>query len=145
VLEVGEPEMATSQFRADLLVETGKYIEEKYRKGKALFAVTQGDNDDHQIIEISCQNYKLESFWTGEWLSTFSVKDGVLSGDLKIRCHYFEMGNMQFNLDKQFDSIPCSDASNPAEVLKAISYIENKVSEILKNSVLKHHTNPSYI
>lgn len=137
--------MATSQFRADLLVETGKYIEEKYRKGKALFAVTQGDNDDHQIIEISCQNYKLESFWTGEWLSTFSVKDGVLSGDLKIRCHYFEMGNMQFNLDKQFDSIPCSDASNPAEVLKAISYIENKVSEILKNSVLKHHTNPSYI
>jgi len=35
---------------------------------------------------------------------------------------------MQFNLDKQFDSIPCSDTSNPMEITKAISYIENKVS-----------------
>ena len=82
------------------MVETGKYIDEKYKKGKALYAVTQGDDENHQIIEISCQNYKLESFWSGEWQSSFSVKDGVVSGDLKIRCHYFEMGNMQFNLDK---------------------------------------------
>ena len=41
------PEPSTSQFRADLIVEAGKMIEEKYRKGKALFCVTQGDDENH--------------------------------------------------------------------------------------------------
>ena len=42
------------------------------------------------------------------------------------------MGNMQFNLDKNFDNIPCNDASDAEQVLKAISNIEGKVS-IKKN------------
>ena len=38
------------------------------------------------------------------------------------------MGNMQFNLDKTFDNIPCNDTSDAEQVLKAISNIEGKVS-----------------
>ena len=106
----------------------GKYIGEKYRKGKALFAVTQGEDEATQTIEISCVNYKLDAFWSGEWQTTFYLQGGVLSGELKVRCHYFEMGNMQFNLDKTFDSIPCTDPANAAAIVKALGTIENKVS-----------------
>lgn len=93
-------ENGTCELRENLVKELKAYIDESYKKDKALFQVTQGDDESHQVIEISCQNYKLDAFWSGEWLTTFVVKNGVMSGDLKIRCHYFEMGNMQFNLDK---------------------------------------------
>jgi pterin-4a-carbinolamine dehydratase len=56
------------------------------------------------------------------------VWEGVLSGSLKIRCHYFEMGNMQFNLDKTFDSIPCKDITNAKDIIAAIKAVEDKVS-----------------
>ena len=46
------------------------------------------------IIDISVHNDKLESFWSGEWLSKWELKDGVLNGSLLIKSHYFEMGNM---------------------------------------------------
>ena len=35
---------------------------------------------------------------------------------------------MQFNLDKQFDSIPCSNPQNAADIIKAVGFAENKVS-----------------
>ena len=114
-------ENGTCELRENLVKELKAYIDESYKKDKALFQVTQGDDESHQVIEISCQNYKLDAFWSGEWLTTFVVKNGVMSGDLKIRCHYFEMGNMQFNLDKSFDSIPCANTANAAEVIKSIN------------------------
>ena len=105
-----------------------KYIDSSFRKDKALFAVTQGATDGEQTIEISVQNYKTENFWTGEWHSVWSVKDSTLSGSLKIRCHYYEQGNMQFNLDKEFDSVAVKDISSAASILKTIKAEEDKVS-----------------
>ena len=89
----------TSANHANLEQETKAYVAKAYRKGKALYSVQQGDDDGHQVIIISCHNVKLDSYWAGEWQSTWTVKDGKLSGELFIRSHYFEMGNMQFNLD----------------------------------------------
>lgn len=93
-------QVATGQFREDLMNQLKTYSNEAFKKGAVTFAVTQGESESDQTIEVSCHNYKLESFWTGEWQGTYYVKDGVLSGEIKIRAHYFEMGNMQFNLDK---------------------------------------------
>jgi len=70
----------------------------------------------------------LSNFWSGEWQSQWVLKDGVLSGTNKVRSHYFEMGNLQVNLDKTYDSIPCKDASNAKEVVAAIKNAEDKVS-----------------
>ena len=39
------------------------------------------------------------------------------------------MGNMQFNLDKTFDTIPCNNTSDAEAVVKAIGTIEGKVSK----------------
>ena len=71
---------------------------------------------------------KLDSFWAGEWQGTWTVKDGVLSGDLKIRAHYFEMGNIQFNLDKTFDSINVQNINDAKDIIAAIKKVEDKVS-----------------
>ena len=73
-------------------------MDDSFRKGKALFAVNL--DGDKVIIDFSCHNSKLDSFWAGEWLSTYTIDQGVLSSVIKIKSHYFEMGNMMFNLDK---------------------------------------------
>ena len=61
-------------------------------------------------------------------MSTWTLNGGQLSGDLKIRCHYFEMGNLQVNLDKSYDSIPLKNASDPKDIFAAIKKVEDKVS-----------------
>ena len=55
----------------------------------------------------------------------------MLSGELHIKTHYFEMGNSQFNLDKKFDSINVKDISNAKDIVDAIKKTEDKVSKIL--------------
>ena len=70
----------------------------------------------------------MDSFWTGEWLSTWVIKNGKLSGDLKIKCHYFDMGNMQFNLDKEYDVVLVKDITKASNVIDSIKNVEEKVS-----------------
>ena len=76
----------------------------------------------------------MDSFWTGEWLSTWVIKNGKLSGDLKIKCHYFEMGNMQFNLDKEYDVVLVKNITKASSVIDSIKNVEEKVS--FKNLIL---------
>lgn len=73
-------------------------------------------------------NVKLEAFWAGEWQSTWTLQNGQLSGKLMIRSHYFEMGNMQFNLDHSFENVALKDSSNAAEIIATIKKTEDKVS-----------------
>ena len=61
----------------------------------------------------------------------WELKDGKLSGNLKIKSHYFEMGNMQFNLDKKYENLPVKDATKASEIVKAIQKVEDKVSLFL--------------
>ena len=46
-------------------------MDDSFRKGKALFAVNL--DCEKIIIDFSCHNSKLESFWAGEWLSTYTI------------------------------------------------------------------------
>lgn len=94
------------------------------------------------MIEISCHNNKLDSFWSGEWQSTWTLNGGKLSGELKIRCHYFEMGNIQFNLDKTFDNVAVKDASSPKDIVDAIKTVEDKVSPTISSNPILVSTGP---
>lgn len=115
--------------RDSLITSLEAYTAKAYRKGKLLYSVQQQEDEGHQLIELSCHNVKLDSFWSGEWQSTWTLKDGVLSGNLKIRCHYFEQGNMAFNLDKTFESIAVKDISSAKDIVAAIGKTEDKVSK----------------
>jgi hypothetical protein len=69
-------------------------------------------------------------------LSTWVIKNGKLSGDLKIKCHYFEMGNMQFNLEKEYDIVLVKDISKASSIVDSIKNIEEKVSLL----IIKFHS-----
>jgi len=53
-------------------------------------------------IEISCHNFNFKNFWGGEFLSSYVVElsNENMSGNVKVHNHYFEQGNIQFNLNK---------------------------------------------
>lgn len=104
------------------------YLKSSYAEKKAIFAVNQGESEQHQIISISCQNIKLESMWSGEWQSTWTIQNGKLGGNIKVKTHYFEMGNMQMSLDQSFDSIPVKNMTDAQDVISAIKKTEDKVS-----------------
>ena len=83
--------MKTCDLRNALITELGEYTKRNFSEGKVKFNIyQQGDNAKHQIINISCLNLKLECFWSGEWQSIYTLKDGVLTGSLSLTCHYFE-------------------------------------------------------
>ena len=91
------------------------------------------DEDDGSIeIEICCQNHKLDSFWSGEWLSQWSLNDGQLSGLIKSSSHYFEIGNLQFNLGKEFESVSVQNPNDAVSIAAAIKATEDEVSVWIK-------------
>ena len=51
-----------------------------------------------------------------------------MSGDVKVRAHYFEKGNTHLNLDKSFDNIPCKNAASASDIITAIAKSETNVS-----------------
>jgi hypothetical protein len=58
-------------------------------------------------VEISCHNFNFKNFWGGEFLSSWVVdmQSEFLQGQVKIHNHYFEQGNIQFNMNKSFGPI----------------------------------------
>ena len=74
-------------------------------------------------------------------MSTWVIKNGKLSGELKIKCHYFEMGNMQFNLEKEYDVVLVKDISKASSVVDSIKNIEEKVSQLFYNFIICYSTN----
>lgn len=122
------------------------YIIHNYAINKAKYNIHQQGDDNNQqiIIEISCHNAKLESFWAGEWQSTWTLSNGAISGDLKVRAHYYEGGNISVNLDKQFDSVPCQNTANAAEIVAGIKNIEDEVSEHWLQYILEFSYSDSY-
>jgi len=76
-----------------LIPELTAYVLKAFRKPKCKFGCFL--DGDTQIIDLSCLNINLPNFWTGEWQSHYEVKNGTLSGNIKINAHYYEKGNMQ--------------------------------------------------
>ena len=93
------------------MIDVAEYVGNAYASGNTLFNVQQGEDDGCQTISISCHNYKNQAFWTGEWISTWSLQAGQLSGSIVAKSHYFENGNVAFHIAKDFDSIAVKDPS----------------------------------
>lgn len=45
MLAVSPPEFPTCKYRQDLITQCATYVADKYKKGKALYAITQGESD----------------------------------------------------------------------------------------------------
>ena len=64
------------------------------------------------------------AFWGGEWQAEWLVdtQDSSLTGNVKINNHYFEAGNIQFNLKKTLGpvTLPASDGPTIAAEIKRL-------------------------
>ncbi len=78
------------------------YINSTYRRGTTQYGVYV--DSDSIKVEISCHNLSFKNYWGGEWVSswTYNTSSQTLSGHIKVHNHYFEQGNIQFNLDKEY-------------------------------------------
>ena len=117
----------------------------QYRDGTAR-ACLCFNQDGNLQIDISCINLKLDACWGGEWQAMWVVdtQQNQLSGTVKINNHYFEEGNIQFNLSKDFGPIALEAADGPS-IAKAIraaetdyqAKVETVLEEGLKEGVFK--------
>ena len=80
------------------------YVDRQFRKGTTQFSVYI--NESTIKVAISCHNLNFKNYWGGEWISNWTVdlSSESISGHVKVHNHYFEQGNIQFNLAKSFAS-----------------------------------------
>lgn len=86
------------------------YIGNQFRKGTTTYSVYFDNNN--LKIDISCHNLSFKNFWGGEWLSYFTVdlSSNRAEGNIKVNNHYFEQGNIQFKLAKDFEGAILNNA-----------------------------------
>jgi hypothetical protein len=112
------------------------YLNRQYRKGTTEFGVYSNAEGTELKIEISCHNLNFKSFWGGEWLSSWviNLEDNSISGGIKVHNHYFEQGNIQFNMDKDF---PISKLS--AQTARAIVDFIAKNETTVNYFIINHN------
>jgi len=136
-----------AKYRAAAQKQLDTYLESHYKTGKCVALVYGADNGKLTIC-ISAKNVHLANFWTGGWRSAFSMSVGSqgsseLKGNIKYNVHYFEDGNVQLhtNTDKTA-TINVSDAdATAAEIIKAVSKIENDFQSNLETMYVNMHSN----
>lgn len=95
--------------RDEIVGKMEAYVGRQFRKGTTHYSVF---TDQSQIrVEISCHNLNFKNYWGGEWISgwTVDLSNDSVSGHIKVHNHYFEQGNIQFNLSK---AVPATKLNN---------------------------------
>mmetsp|Transcript_5926 Transcript_5926/g.7311 ORF Transcript_5926/g.7311 Transcript_5926/m.7311 type:complete len:287 (+) Transcript_5926:23-883(+) len=107
-----------------------EYVADRFVDGTAASAVYASPQELN--IAISGEKLNLRNFWSGQFLSTWNVKlaatGPTVSGEIKIRAHYFEEGNVQLNTKKSVaaTTLTCDEAGIAAAV-KNLIFTEEKV------------------
>lgn len=122
--------------RAELQAALAKYIENQY--GASAGACGVYESGSNLVVVISGVKLNLRNFWGGNWRSTFTVNPGdrTLSGNVKIRIHYFEDGNVQMVSNKDVPSTPFSSgdmAAAAAAIAKEESAIQDSLEQMYIN------------
>jgi len=130
-LEDGEAPAATEQERSSAQAACQQYAEANLEGGAA------GAYSTESGVSIGLSGFKdnLSNFWSGRWCSTWdcaiSGSSADVSGSIKLLVHYFENGNVQFEVAKQVSgSISWAAPEHfGAAVVEFISAQEKDVSE----------------
>ena len=130
--------------RAGVAEAVDGYVYRVFKEGTTTASLCFNQNGQLQI-DISCINLNFPAYWGGEWQSVWCVdtQNSTISGQVKINNHYFEAGNIQFNLDKTFEPYPLASADG-AGIVAAIEKLETAhqmeietLQEGLQDGILK--------
>ena len=107
------------------------YLEKNYTSGITKSNVYFDSNSNKIIILISVHNINMKNFWSGEWLSSweFDIGTKALKGNIKANTYYYEEGNIQFNLNTNFENNNSGDSDSDLSnnICKTIEKNENNV------------------
>jgi len=91
------------------------YVSQHYPNGAGTVYGKEG-----QIIAcISSAKFNPSNFWNGRWRSTWTYKDGQLTGSFKVVVHYYEDGNVQLNSNFT-TKLKVAAGGNPEATAKAV-------------------------
>ena len=113
------------------------YLEKYYKPEVTKSNVYFDEASNKLVVLISAHNINLKNFWSGEWLSTWELEVGSnnVKGNIKANTYYYEEGNIQFNLNTNFEE--ALKGNNNEEIaiafVKAIEKNENNVQLELEN------------
>ena len=122
----------------DITDEVLKSYLEKYYKAEVTKKNVYFDSNANKIIIlISAHNINFKNFWSGEWLSTWEldINSNNIKGNIKANTYYYEEGNIQFNLNTNFDENIKGNNNEEIAIafVKAIEKNENNVQCDLEN------------
>lgn len=108
------------------------YVKDNYKEGTAR-ACLCFNQDGNLQIDISCINTNFTNFWGGEWQASWLVdtQANSISGSVKVNNHYFESGNIQFSLQKEFTNIPLA-AADGENIVAAIDKTETEYQKTIE-------------
>jgi capping protein alpha len=106
------------------------YVADRYVEGgSAAGAVYSSSKTPNELqVVVSGEKVNLRNFWSGQFSSTWSVVLGAdatsvtVAGEVKVRAHYFEEGNVQLQTKKALPAAAVKVAgSDAAAVAKAVA------------------------
>ena len=87
-------------------------------------------------LAITSKNVQLSNFVTGEWVSKWMVNKGSIQGEVSIKAHFFESGNVQFNqkkiIKKDFNFTE-DMLENAKNIIKIIEHSEGEIQSNLND------------
>jgi len=129
----GELEQSVEGMRSAFEKAAFDYASQHYPQG----ATTVYGKDGQVIVCISSQRFNPQNFWNGRWRSTWTFKDGELTGHFKIVVHYYEDGNVQLNTNSVQKTTVAESGSPDAiasAALKVIAKMEAAYQAALDTS-----------
>ena len=107
------------------------YIDKYYTKGITESNIYFDESLNKVLILISAHNINMKNFWSGEWLSCWEyiINEKKLKGSIKANTYYYEEGNIQFNLNTNFNNDINGNSDNDIadNIIKLIEKNENNV------------------
>ena len=127
----------TDSLRQEIDTKIKLYLDKYYTNGISKSNIYINNETNQIIILISAHNINMKNFWSGEWLSTweYDIKSKKLKGNIKANTYYYEEGNIQFNLNTNFDESVSGNSNSDIgnNIYKIIEKSENNVQVELES------------
>jgi capping protein alpha len=127
----------TDSLRQEIDTKIKSYLDKYYTNGISKSNIYINNETNQIIILISAHNINMKNFWSGEWLSTweYDIKSKKLKGNIKANTYYYEEGNIQFNLNTNFDESVSGNSNSDIgnNIYKIIEKSENNVQVELES------------
>lgn len=86
--------------------------------------------EERLVVVVASERINLRNYWSGNWISVWNVvlqgDSATIDGEIKLRAHYFEDGNVHLQTTKKLPAV----VLEPPVPQAVVGYIESAESEL---------------